>query len=127
MPDRRKSNDRRGPRRGQERRLGDRRESHRLPIEVEVKQGNSPFSSHQGNIGIGGVFFKVPLELPTGALVQLRFTLPGDQAISVKAEVVEITAVGRPEEHGTRVRFINLDIKDELAIARFLDEHDTSD
>ncbi|RLB59021.1 MAG: PilZ domain-containing protein [Deltaproteobacteria bacterium] len=127
MPDRRKSNDRRGPRRGEERRLGDRRESHRLPIDVEVRQGNAPFSSHQGNIGIGGVFFKTPLDLPTGALVQLRFTLPDNsEAIQAKGEVVEITAVGRPEDRGTRVRFIDLDIKNELAIARFLDDHAAS-
>ena len=120
MPDRRKSNDRRGPRRGEERRLGDRRESHRLPIDVEVRQGNAPFSSHQGNIGIGGVFFKTPLE-------QLRFTLPdSNEAIQAKGEVVDITAVGRPEDRGTRVRFIDLDIKNELAIARFLDDHATS-
>jgi hypothetical protein len=125
MEDRRNGDDRRDRDvSGQERRMGDRRESHRVPIEVEVREGNGPFEKHQGNIAIGGMFFVKPLSLPTAAVVQLRFVLPGlEQEVKVKAEVVEITAVGKPQNRGTRVRFIDLDIKSELSIAKYLDDH----
>ena len=127
MADRREDSDRRNQARGPERRMGDRRDSHRLPIEVEVKVGNEDFVTHKGNIGIGGVFFEKPLDLPTGALVQLRFTLPDmDKQIQAKAEVVEITAVGRPSAVGTRVRFSDLDIRSELLLARYLDSNPAS-
>jgi uncharacterized protein (TIGR02266 family) len=125
MAERRKGEDRRDDgSRGEERRMGDRRDSHRLPIEVEVSEGNKPFEKHEGNISIGGIFFRKPLTLPTGAVVQLRFKLPGfEEELLLKGEVMEITAVGTPEEKGTRVRFTGLDIKSEMTIARYLDEH----
>lgn len=125
MPDRRKGGDRRGDNsRGVERRMGDRRDSHRVPLEIEVREGNKPFESHSGNLAIGGVFFEKPLSLPIGAVVQLRFGLPGlETPIETRGEVVEITSVGKPMEKGTRVRFTDLDLKSEMAIARFLDEH----
>ena len=125
MDDRRKRSDRRDTTtRGEERRMGDRRDSHRLPMDVEVREGNASFEKHQGNIAIGGMFFAQPLMLPTGSVVQLRFTLPGtEQELLVKGEVVEITSVGAPEETGTRVRFNDLDLKTELHIAKFLDEN----
>lgn len=126
MDDRRKRSDRRdSTTRGEERRMGDRRDSHRIAVDVEVREGNGPFELRKGNIAIGGVFFDQPLSLPTGSVVQLRFTLPGtEQELLVKAEVVEITSVGAPEDKGTRVRFTDLDLKTELHIAKFLDEHD---
>ncbi len=126
VSDRRRSEDdrRRRPQQGPERRLGDRRESHRVPVQVEIRQGNGPFEPHPGNIGIGGVFFTKPLELPTGAVVQLRFRLPGvERTLQLKGEVVEVSLVSRPEERGTRVRFLEPDIQTELSIARFLDEN----
>ncbi len=104
--------------------MGDRRDSHRLPIDVEIKIGNEDYSKHQGNVGIGGVFFVKPLDLPTGAIVQLRFVLPEmEKQIEAKAEVVEITSVGLPSAVGTRVRFSDLDIRSELLLARYLDSH----
>ncbi len=125
MAERRDGDDRRqiGPP-GQERRMGDRRDSHRVPLDVEVREGNGPFEKQKGNISIGGMFFKKPLSLPMGSLVQLRFSLPDvEQELLVKGEIVEITSVGKPEQKGTRVRFVNLDIQAELVIAKYLDEH----
>lgn len=126
MPDRRKGGDRRGDNsRGVERRMGDRRDSHRVPVQIEVREGNKPFEAHAGNLAIGGVFFQKPLALPIGAVVQLRFALPGqDTLVETRGELVEITAVGKPADKGTRVRFIDLDLKSEMSIARYLDEHD---
>lgn len=124
MDDRRDDTDRRDRDTGPERRMGDRRDSHRLPIDVEIKIGNEDYSKHQGNVGIGGVFFVKPLDLPTGAIVQLRFVLPEmEKQIEAKAEVVEITSVGLPSAVGTRVRFSDLDIRSELLLARYLDSH----
>ncbi|HOX42691.1 MAG TPA: PilZ domain-containing protein [Myxococcota bacterium] len=124
MSERRNGDDRREGSRSAERRSGDRRESHRVAISVEVRVGNGPYESHMGNVGIGGMYFEKPLDLPTGAMVQLRFTLPEmDKAVEAKAEVVEITAVGKPSAVGTRVRFVDLDLRNELLIARFLDQH----
>ena len=125
MAERRKGDDRRDDgSTSEERRMGDRRDSHRVPIAVEVSEGNKPFEQHEGNISIGGIFFRKPLTLPTGAVVQLRFTLPSsEKELLLKGEVVEITAVGTPDEKGTRVRFVGLDLKSEMTIARYLDEH----
>jgi len=124
MSERRDDGDRRQGRDSPERRQGDRRESHRVNIQVEVKVGNQDFQAHQGNIAIGGVYFVQPLDLPTGAVIQLRFDLPGlDKRVETKAEVVEITAVGRPTEVGTRVKFVDLDLRSELLIARYLDQN----
>ncbi len=124
MDDRRDDTDRRDRDTGPERRMGDRRDSHRLPIDDENKIGNEDYSKHQGNVGIGGVFFVKPLDLPTGAIVQLRFVLPEmEKQIEAKAEVVEITSVGLPSAVGTRVRFSDLDIRSELLLARYLDSH----
>ena len=107
-----------------ERRMGDRRDSHRIPIEVEVREGNGPYELHNGNISIGGMFFEKPLSLPIGAVVKLRFMLPDmERHLEVQGEVVEITAVGTVREIGTRVRFFDLDTRSELLIARFLDQH----
>lgn len=124
MADRRDRGDRRQGATREERRLGDRRESHRVPIRVEVKEENKHWVNHEGNVAIGGMYFSKPLDLPTGAVVKLRFDLPGmEKRIEVKAEVVEITAVGKPSEVGTRVRFTDLDLRSELLIARFLDQN----
>ena len=125
MTDRRKGDNRRdNGSKGSERRMGDRRDSHRVSIAIEVSEGNKAFERHEGNISIGGIFFQKPLDLPTGAVVQLRFTLPDtDKELLVKGEVVEITAVGTPQEKGTRVRFTGLDLESEMLIARYLDEH----
>ena len=125
MSERRDGDDRRDDNENsEERRMGDRRDSHRIPLQVEVKEGNSDFEEHAGNISIGGVFFEKPLELPIGSGVKLKFTLPNSgKDIAVDGEVVEITAVGSPEEKGTRVRFKDLDLKSEILIARYLDQN----
>lgn len=127
MSERRNGDERRDDRASAERRAGDRRESHRVDLPIEVKVGNDDYVTHGGNVAIGGVFFSRPLELPTGAVVQLRFDLPGlDKRVQTRAEVVEITAVGNPTDVGTRVRFMDLDLRSELLIARFLDRNPES-
>ncbi len=123
MADRREDSDRREGRNGPERRMGDRRDSHRVALDVEVKVGNQDYRPHRGNVAIGGVYFDEPLRLPTGAEVQLRFDLPGlDKRIETMAEVVEITSMGKPGEVGTRVKFVDLKLRSELLLARFLDQ-----
>jgi hypothetical protein len=120
----RRNDERREERSSVGRRGGDRRDSHRVDLPIEVKAGNDDFVTHGGNVAIGGVYFSRPLELPIGAVVQLRFDLPSlDKQVQARAEVVEITAVGKPTDVGTRVRFFDLDLRSELLIARFLDRN----
>jgi hypothetical protein len=127
MSERRNGDERRDDRASAERRSGDRRDSHRVDLPIEVKEGNDDYVTHGGNVAIGGVYFSRPLELPTGAVVQLRFDLPGlDKQVQARAEVVEITAVGKPTDVGTRVQFLDLDLRSELLIARFLDRNPES-
>ncbi len=124
MPERRKTDPRAIRPEKTDRRRGDRRDSHRLPIQVEVAEGNGPFEKHQGDISIGGVFFEKPLSLPIGAQVQLRFTLPGlERTLDVRGEVVEVTNAGGTFTAGTRVRFCDLDVRAELLVARYLDQN----
>ena len=124
MGERRDGIDRRDGSRGLERRTGDRRDSHRVPLEIEVKEGNNPYQKVQGDLGIGGVYFERPLSLPIGALVRLRFALlEMDKVIETQGEVVEITSVGKPKERGTRIRFVDMDLRSELLIAKYLDHH----
>lgn len=124
MSDRRKKEEREQQETpARERRMGDRRDSHRLPIAVAVRQGNGPFEMHQGDLGIGGMFFEKALQVLLGTVVQLRFTLPGlEKAVEAMGEVVEISGVGPVKPAGTRVRFLDLDTRSELLIAKFLDE-----
>lgn len=105
----------------------DRRESHRIPLDIDVRVGEEAWKTSRGNIAIGGLYFEKPLSLPIGAVVQLRFDLPGlDKRIETRAEVVEVTSAGKPNELGTRVKFIGLDLRTELLIARFLDRYTLS-
>jgi uncharacterized protein (TIGR02266 family) len=106
--------------RKRERRMGDRRESPRLPIKVWVKNTGGTFEEVEGDISVGGMHFlnKLPIK---GKRIDLRFKLPGREAeVRVSGEVVQVSAKG--DKHGAHVKFTDLDIDTELAIARFIDE-----
>ena len=98
----------------------DRRDSVRvrLPLLVrEVELGGS-FEERQGNLRLGGAFFEA-LHPPVGSRLEVRFLLPGrQQEIRTQAEVLRVTREG--ERFGAHLRFVDLPLEDELAIARFL-------
>jgi len=99
----------------------DRRDSRRVPIRLlvrDVSLGGS-FEERGGNLGLGGVYFTEG-HPPTGTRVEVRVLLPGTRdEIRATGEIVEVT----PDSSGfgAHVRFANLPLETELAIARFLD------
>jgi Tfp pilus assembly protein PilZ len=106
-----------------ERRMGERRDSLRLPLQVAVKVGERAFEDYPGNISIGGVFFEQPLPVSPGDTVLLRFNIPQfDKQIEVTGEVMAIAPGDGAIPPGTRVKFVELDLRTELLIARYLDE-----
>jgi hypothetical protein len=108
--------------RQRQRRMGDRRDSPRLPIKLLVRdvEAGGSFEERDGDIGVGGVFFKERF-VPTGRRVELRFQLPTmTDEIRCEGEVVHFSeADGRT---GAHVQFLELPIATERAIARFIDE-----
>lgn len=104
----------------------DRRESRRVPVELMVRDlglGGS-FEPKRGNLALGGVFYD-DLHAPAGDRVEVRFLLPGGhggsrQPIHALAEVIE--AVPTDELFGVRLRFVEIPLEDEMAIARCLQD-----
>lgn len=107
--------------RRRERRMGDRRESPRLPIKVWVKNtASNKFEQVDGDLSVGGMHFvdKLPIE---GKKIDLRFKIPGrDEEVHVAGEVIKISK--KQTGYGAHVRFGEMDIDTQLAIARFIDE-----
>jgi uncharacterized protein (TIGR02266 family) len=107
---------------GAERTLAsDRRDSMRVPIRLMVRAAalGGSFDEHAGNLSLGGVYFTEG-HPPFGTRVEIRFILPGEQR-EIQA-VGEILRVSREETgFGAHVRFQDLPLESELAIARFLD------
>ena len=74
----------------------------------------------QGNLSTGGLQWsgKTP---PSGRLVDVRFRLPGvPRELRVHGEIIRVS--GENGSSRFHVRFTELDVQSELAIARYLDE-----
>ncbi len=111
-------------RRGRDRRAGDRRESPRIPLKVWVRDltAGGSFEQRDGDVGVGGVLF-AERHPDIGASVEVRFQLPGsDREILCKGEVLRVTEEADRRRYGAHLRFVDLDVASELAIARFIDE-----
>jgi hypothetical protein len=109
-------------RRHKERRMGDRRESPRIPVTLLVRYDElgGSFEERQGDIAIGGVYF-LERFAPPGRGVQLRFHFPGREGdVRVQGEIVRVSEHGN--DFGVHIRFLDLDTRTELAIARFIDD-----
>ena len=98
----------------------DRRESRRVPVELLVRDlalGGS-FEPKHGNLALGGVYFD-DLHPPAGDRVEVRFLLPGGRrAVHAVAQVIEAVQAG--DVFGVRLRFLEIPLEDEMAIARCL-------
>ena len=95
---------------------GERRRSARVPVEMWVEEitEEAQVFRRAGNLSSGGIYLDKTIPIPVGTTVQLRFTLPGDQApIQVTAAIVSIDAT---EELGMGVKFVELpqDARDRL-------------
>ncbi len=100
----------------------DRRDSGRVPIALLVRDAalGGSFEPYRGNLGLGGVFFDA-LHPPVGNKMELRFLLPGlKNEVQATGEVLRISREGT--RFGTHVRFVEMPLDVELAIARFLQQ-----
>ncbi len=100
----------------------DRRDSRRVPIHLLVRDAalGGSFEPFEGNLGIGGVYFDA-LHPPVGSRVELRFLVPGAaEEIQAVGEVLRVSREG--ERFGAHVKFVDIPLDAELAIARFLQQ-----
>ncbi|MGC3997957.1 MAG: PilZ domain-containing protein [Anaeromyxobacter sp.] len=98
----------------------DRRDSGRVPVTLHVRESalGGSFEQHQGNLALGGAYFEAH-HPPAGQRLELRFLLPGvREEIRTAAEVLRVTREG--ERFGAHLRFVDIPLEAELAIARFL-------
>ncbi len=98
----------------------DRRESARVPIRILVRDAElgGSFEERSGNIGLGGVYYTEG-HPPSGSRVELRFLLPGTRdEIRATGEILRVSREG--DAFGAHVRFAEMSLEDEMAVARFL-------
>jgi hypothetical protein len=99
---------------------GERRDSDRVPIQLLVRDAalGGSFEPYAGNLGIGGVWFEAA-HPPVGSRVELRFLVPGARSeVRAQGEVLRVSREG--DRFGAHVRFVEIPLEAELAIARFL-------
>ena len=109
---------------GPQRRMGDRRDSPRIPVKLWVRMvdAGGSFEERDGDVGVGGAYFE-DRHLPVGKAVQMRFSLPGKtDEIRCEGEILRISE--QPSKFGAHVRFVDLPTDAELAIARYIDDHE---
>ena len=98
----------------------DRRDSERIPIRLLVRDAalGGSFEERPGNLGLGGVYYTEG-HPPVGNRVELRFLLPGTrQEVQTGGEILRVSREGGT--FGAHVRFAEMPLEAELAIARFL-------
>jgi hypothetical protein len=107
---------------GQQQADDDRRDSGRVPIHLLVRDAalGGSFEPYDGNLGIGGVYFDAS-HPPVGSKVEVRFLVPGAQSeVRATGEVLRVSREG--PRFGAHVKFVDIPLEAELAIARFLQE-----
>jgi uncharacterized protein (TIGR02266 family) len=100
----------------------DRRDSRRVPIRLMVRDAalGGSFDERAGNLSLGGIYFTEG-HPPFGTRVEIRFLLPGHpEEVRAVGEILRVSREGRT--FGAHVRFQDLPLETELAIARFLEE-----
>ncbi len=100
----------------------DRRDSKRVPLRLLVRDAalGGSYEEREGNLGIGGVYFDA-LHPPVGSRMELRFLVPGaEEEVYAVAEVLRVSRDG--DRFGAHLKFIDISLDAELAIARFLQE-----
>jgi hypothetical protein len=98
----------------------DRRDSLRVPVRMLVRDATlrGSFEERTGNLALGGVYFTEG-HPPYGTRVELRFIIPGTRhEVRASGEILRVSREGGT--FGAHVRFADLPLESELAIARFL-------
>jgi hypothetical protein len=130
MPNRRSAQRRNNPAtpeepisRQKERRAEDRRDSPRYPMSFLVRDAgddNALWEEREGDLSIGGIHWKGKTP-PVGAQVEVRFRLPGvPRELRARGEIIRLSTAGKTISF--HVRFTELDVESELAVARYLDD-----
>jgi hypothetical protein len=100
----------------------DRRDSQRVDLELLVRDAalGGSFEPYHGNLALGGVWFDA-FHPPVGSRVEIRFLVPGGkEEVRAVGEVLRISREG--PRFGAHVKFVEIPLEAELAIARFLQE-----
>jgi hypothetical protein len=100
----------------------DRRDSQRVPIALLVRDAalGGSFEERIGNLSLGGVFFE-SLHPPVGSRLEVRFMLSGArEEIRATCEVLRVSREGT--RFGVHLRFLEIPLDAELAVARFLQQ-----
>ena len=109
--------------RQQERRREDRRDSPRYPMSFlvrDAKEDDALWEEREGDLSLGGIHWqgKTP---PHGTEVEVRFRLPGvPKEIRAQGEIIRVSDGGKSISF--HVRFTDLDVQSELAVAKYLDD-----
>lgn len=130
MSERRTPKDRRAPeakveepleRKSSERRREDRRDSPRVPMKFLVRdvKDDTGWHEREGDLSLGGIYWRGKYPA-MGSDVEVRFRLPGvPREIRARGEILRVVQqTGSIDFH---VRFTELDVSAELAVARYLD------
>jgi uncharacterized protein (TIGR02266 family) len=99
----------------------ERRSAIRVPVEIWVEQSTvrELYFQRSANISQGGIFLQQTIPHARGAIVNLRFTLPGDDhAFQVSGEIVNVGETA--SELGMGIRFIDLADADRRRIESFV-------
>jgi hypothetical protein len=99
---------------------GDRRDSERVPIQLLVRDAalGGSFEPYEGNLALGGVYFDA-FHPPAGTRLEVRFLVPGArEEVRATGEVLRVSREG--PRFGAHVKFVDIPLEAELAIARFL-------
>ncbi len=105
-----------------ERRMGDRRDSPRYPMTFLVRDTgeDNVWEEREGDLSIGGIHW-LGKTSPSSQKVDVRFRLPGvPKEIRAHGEIIRLSEGGKGI--GFHVRFTELDVDSELAVARYIDD-----
>lgn len=93
----------------------------RVPVQVWVEQWTDRETYHQqsSNLSLGGIYLDRTVPHPEGTLVNLRFTLPGEERpIVCKGRIVYPR--GAEDDFGMGLEFVDLPAAEEDHLAEFL-------
>jgi hypothetical protein len=91
-----------------------------MRFQVRRAEAGAAYESREGDLSLGGCAWHGEA-LEAGARVEVRLTLPGSEAeFQALGEVLQVTQ--GPHGPTCHVRFVELPVEAELAIARYLDD-----
>lgn len=101
----------------------ERRDSPRVPMQFLVRDvglTEGEWEQREGDLSLGGISWKGKTA-PHGTEVEVRFRLPKvPKEVRALGEILRVKSAGQGIDF--HLRFTELDVRAELAIARYLDE-----